>query len=211
MTIGCRFNFFRTSGDIGASWGRIFGNLQSVIKHQPWDNASAVKTGPGCFAYPDMLEVGNLDSFEEDRSHFGAWCIASAPLILGHDLANEDTNSKIWPIITNKAAIHVSQSFAEGASMHPGGMVREWTATAPPPPAPGPGPTPSPPSGTQMYLWATTTKASGWTVPAVGKAGPIKHSSGLCVSAEPSGQGGSPAMKPCSSGRHLPRLFVVEL
>ena len=134
MTIGCRFNFFRTSGDIGASWGRVFGNLQSVIKHQPWDNASAVKTGPGCFAYPDMLEVGNLDSFEEDRSHFGAWCIASAPLILGHDLANEDTNSKIWPIITNKAAIRVSQSFAEGAAMHPGGMVREWAAAAPPPP-----------------------------------------------------------------------------
>jgi hypothetical protein len=160
---------------------------------------------------PTVLEVGNLDTFEEDRSHFGAWCIASAPLILGHDLANDATNSKIWPIITNKAAIHVSQSFAEGASMHPGGMVREWTTTAPPPPAPGPGPTPSPPSGTQMYLWATTTKASGWTVPAVGKAGPVKHSSGLCVSAEPSGQGGSPAMKPCSSGRHLPRLFVVEL
>ena len=50
------------------------------------------------------------------------------------------------------------------------------------------------------FLWATTTKATGWTVPAVGKAGPIKHSSGLCISAEPSGQGGSPAMKPCSSG-----------
>ena len=45
--------FFRTSGDIGASWGRVIGNLQSVIKHQPWDNQSAVRTGPGCFAYPD--------------------------------------------------------------------------------------------------------------------------------------------------------------
>jgi hypothetical protein len=49
-----------------------------------------------------MLEVGNLASFEEDRAHFGAWCIASAPLILGHDLANDATNDKIWPIITNK-------------------------------------------------------------------------------------------------------------
>ena len=28
----------------------------------------------------------------------------------------------------------------------------------------------------------------------------IKHSSGLCISAEPTGQGGSPAMKPCSAG-----------
>jgi hypothetical protein len=51
----------------------------------------------------------------------GAWCIASAPLILGHDLANEATNSKIWPIITNKAAIRVSQSFATGSTFHPGG------------------------------------------------------------------------------------------
>ena len=50
-----QFNFFRTSGDIGASWGRVYGNLQSVISHQPWDNASAVRTGPGCWAYPDML------------------------------------------------------------------------------------------------------------------------------------------------------------
>ena len=52
----CPFNFFRTSGDIGSSWGKVFGNLQSVIKHQPWGNSSAVRTGPGCWAYPDMLE-----------------------------------------------------------------------------------------------------------------------------------------------------------
>ena len=45
--------------------------------------------------------------------------IASAPLILGHDLADEETNDKIWPIVTNKAAIRVSQSFAEGDLMHP--------------------------------------------------------------------------------------------
>ena len=38
------------------------GNLQSVVRHQPWDNTTAVRTGPGCFAYPDMLEVGNLET-----------------------------------------------------------------------------------------------------------------------------------------------------
>ena len=48
-------------------------------------------------AYPDMLEVGKLASFQEDRSHFGAWCVVSAPLILGHDLADAVTNSLIWP------------------------------------------------------------------------------------------------------------------
>jgi alpha-galactosidase len=56
-----------------------------------------------------MLEVGNMQSFTEDRAHFGAWCIVSAPLILGHDLANDMVNDLIWPIITNKHAISVSQ------------------------------------------------------------------------------------------------------
>ena len=45
----CPFNFFRTSGDIQNNWGSVIGNLQTVIKHQPWDNASAVRTGPGCW------------------------------------------------------------------------------------------------------------------------------------------------------------------
>ena len=42
------------------SEGSVIGNLQTVVKHQPWDNASLVRTGPGCWSYPDMLEVGNL-------------------------------------------------------------------------------------------------------------------------------------------------------
>eukprot|EP01051_Picozoa_sp_SAG22_P002154 SAG22_NODE_94_length_20824_cov_230.693718_15_plen_545_part_00 len=263
----CPFNFFRTSGDIGASWSRVYGNLQSVIAHQvcccylstsravaaalsalrwlltllfdrwqPWDNASAVRTGPGCFAYPDMLEVGNLQSFVEDRSHFGAWAIASAPLILGHDLADDQTNDAIWPIITNPAAIRVSQSFAEvrtnarsfccastvfrsktvpfravrparqGDRMHPGGMVREWK-----PPAHAPAPTPTP--GAPGFLWAvppgTAGKgkggAAGWTAPAVGTPGPVRHASGVCIDAAPTGQGGAAVLKPCSpvSGKAL--------
>ena len=31
---------------------------------------------PGCWAYPDMLEVGNFvgpNSYNESRTHFGAW------------------------------------------------------------------------------------------------------------------------------------------
>ena len=53
----CPFNFFRTSGDIGSSFASTMNNLQTVIKHQPWNNSSQVRTGPGCWAYPDMLEV----------------------------------------------------------------------------------------------------------------------------------------------------------
>jgi len=165
----CPFNFFRTSGDIGPSWGSVMGNLQTVVKWQPWDGP--VKTGPGCWAYPDMLEVGNLPTFNESRAHFGAWCIVSAPLILGHDLNNTAVNDAIWPIITNKHAIAVSQSYAG----HPGSLI-----SSTPPPSPPPGP----PSSTD-YLWGvkpdpTDKTQHGWTYPKPSSTGPVENS-GLCV------------------------------
>merc|ERR1712061_342460 len=80
---------------------------------------------PGTWAYPDMLEVGNLASYEEDRSHFGAWCIISAPLILGFDVNNEETTDKVWDIITNKEAIAVNQAWAG----HPGRFVKGVKST----------------------------------------------------------------------------------
>eukprot|EP01047_Picozoa_sp_COSAG01_P068476 COSAG01_NODE_9906_length_2304_cov_2.481633_1_plen_350_part_00 len=138
----------------------------------------------------------------------GAWCIASAPLILGHDLANEATNSKIWPIITNKAAIRVSQSFATGSTFHPGGMVKSWTPPAsPPPPPPPPSPTPAPSS--KMYLWGAATNATGWTVPTVGVAGQVKHvPSGQCIEGA-TGQGNVVTMSPCQAG-NAAQSFVLE-
>jgi hypothetical protein len=153
-----------------------------------------------------VLEVGNLPLFVEDRTHFGAWAIASAPLILGHDLASDETNDKIWPIITNKAAIRVSQTFAERERLHPGGMVREWTPSSPAPAPPSPAP-PSPSS----YLWAVGNKSTGWTAPTVGKPGPIKHTaSGLCVDAGAGGdQGDVIGVKLCSSTA-ASQQFVLE-
>jgi hypothetical protein len=69
-----------------------------------------------------MLEVGcqhgphgNGDpglSFVEARSHFGAWCIVSSPLILSHDVSNVTVTNQIWPIISNTEAIAVNQAWA---------------------------------------------------------------------------------------------------
>jgi len=114
----CPYNFFRTSNDIQAAWGSVFKNLQSVAPHQPWwGSAGEVVTGPGCFAYPDSLEVGNLKSFAQDasvktqsefrmsRSNFGAWVIVSSPLILGHDLTDDEAVDKIWPIIAHRVPV----------------------------------------------------------------------------------------------------------
>eukprot|EP01047_Picozoa_sp_COSAG01_P063762 COSAG01_NODE_8322_length_2830_cov_3.827928_3_plen_162_part_00 len=134
----CPYNFFRTSNDIQAEWSSVFSNLQSVAPHQPWlGSAGEVLTGPGCFAYPDSLEVGNLKSTAREgpstdsmmelrmhRSNFGAWCVVSSPLILGHDLTDDAVMDTIWPIITNTHAIYVSQHFDEASNMHPGGLVR---------------------------------------------------------------------------------------
>jgi len=95
----------------------VVDNLQTTIQ---W-----AKTGlsfPGCWAYPDMLEVGcahgphgNDDpglSFVEARAHFGAWCIVSSPLILSHDVNNATVTAAIWPIISNTEAIAVNQAWA---------------------------------------------------------------------------------------------------
>lgn len=73
----CPFNFFRISADIRNSWARVFGNVQPVTRYQPWPLPNQtmqevdVWTGPGCFAYPDQMEIGNLGNFVEERSHFG--------------------------------------------------------------------------------------------------------------------------------------------
>ncbi len=55
-------------------------------------------------AAQDMLEVGvrlgsGGMSLIESRSHFGAWCIVSSPLILSHDLNDDNINNQIWPIM----------------------------------------------------------------------------------------------------------------
>ena len=137
------------------------------------------------------MEIGNLGSFVHERSHFGLWTIVSSPLILGHNLLDNATNDRIWPIVTNKAAIEVSQRFATGKRAHPGGRVRSWTPAAPPgPPAPSPSPPPAPPgspclsnaSSCNLMAQADSSSATAWKVPTVGSAGALTHlASGLCV------------------------------
>ena len=69
-----------------------------------------------------MLQVGNLASEIEDRSHFGAWCIVGSPLILGYDLTNQTTAERVWPIVSNVEAISINQQWAG----HPA-LVHNWS------------------------------------------------------------------------------------
>jgi len=113
----CPFNTYRTSGDIHANYGKMIQNLGSTF-HYTALNLSR----PGCWAFPDMLEVGCKDgnggkqdpglSAGENRVHFGAWCVVSSPLTLSHDVNNDTVMDKIWPIIANPEAIQVNQAYA---------------------------------------------------------------------------------------------------
>lgn len=62
----------------------------------------------------DMLEVGRLKNFSESRTHFGAWAISSAPLILSFDLRLDSVMNAMWPIISNRDILSVNQNTAAG-------------------------------------------------------------------------------------------------
>mmetsp|Transcript_11142 Transcript_11142/g.16365 ORF Transcript_11142/g.16365 Transcript_11142/m.16365 type:complete len:454 (-) Transcript_11142:228-1589(-) len=146
MPSDCPYNFFRTSGDIRNNWHSMFFNLQTTIDYQ----GDPPLSRPGAWAYPDMLEVGRLASFVEDRTHFGAWVITSSPLILGNDLHNDVVMDKIWPIVANPEAISINQVWYG----HPGRLAKQWTPPNPPSLSSG--------SNDIMQLWVKPISKGTW-------------------------------------------------
>jgi len=124
----CPFHMYRSSNDIAPAFGSVLSNLQTTVPL-----AAAGLTYPGCWAYPDMLEVAQTNSqgrmplltATESRSHFGLWAIVSSPLILGFDVTNSTIMDAAWPIITNKEVIAVNQQWAG----FPGSIFYSSTAT----------------------------------------------------------------------------------
>ena len=98
---GCPWNFYRSSGDVRASYASIIANLGTVAPLH-----SSNLSYPGCWAYPDMLQVGCAHgpggagdpglSGAETRTHFGSWAIVSSPLTLSHDVHNDTISDAIW-------------------------------------------------------------------------------------------------------------------
>lgn len=86
-------NLWRTTGDIYDAWGSVTGI---------WDTQNRWKTfaKPGHWNDPDMLVVGKVGwgpnlhptklTPNEQFSHISLWCLLSAPLLLGCDLADLD-------------------------------------------------------------------------------------------------------------------------
>jgi len=121
-TTWCPWNFYRTSGDVQAQYASIISNLQTTIKY-----ATQKLSYPGCWAYPDMLEVGCAHgphgpsdpglTPQETRAHFAAWCIVSSPLTLSHDVNNDTVMDAIWPVISNPEVLAVNQAWAGNSGM----------------------------------------------------------------------------------------------
>jgi alpha-galactosidase len=63
--------------------------------------------GPGHWNDPDMLEVGNGMTADEQRSEFSLWAEMAAPLIAGTDIAG--ASEETLAILTNRDVIAVDQ------------------------------------------------------------------------------------------------------
>lgn len=71
---------WRTTGDINCSWG----SLRAIIRENLYLQAF---TGDGHYNDPDMLEIGRTLSHDEENTHMAYWCITSAPMLIGCDVA----------------------------------------------------------------------------------------------------------------------------
>ena len=101
---------WRTTGDITARFGgtsRQRGWGQSVLSIIDQNAPLRKYAGPGHWNDPDMLEVGNGMTVNEDRAHFSMWCMMAAPLILGNDLSKMTDETRA--IILNKKVIAIDQ------------------------------------------------------------------------------------------------------
>ena len=91
---------WRTTGDINASWGSVKGILAENLY------MSAYCYG-GHFNDMDMLEVGRSLTTEEDKTHYGMWCIMNSPLLIGCDMTN--IKSTALNLLKNKELIALNQ------------------------------------------------------------------------------------------------------
>ncbi|HVW15240.1 MAG TPA: glycoside hydrolase family 27 protein [Mucilaginibacter sp.] len=102
---------WRTTGDIGPAFS-------SDIKRDGWtalcvlsilDRQDSIRqyAGPGHWNDPDMLEVGNGMTYNEDKSHFTLWCMLAAPLMSGNNL--HSMSPQTTGILTNKDVIAIDQ------------------------------------------------------------------------------------------------------
>ena len=107
----CRWNYpgtwvhdvafsWRTTHDINNSWGSVKGILAENLYMSAY-------CSDGHYNDMDMLEVGRSMSTEEDKTHFGMWCIMASPLLIGCDMSN--IKSTTLNLLKNKELVALNQ------------------------------------------------------------------------------------------------------
>lgn len=91
---------WRVSEDIYLGWNSVKG----IIAQSLYLSAFATE---GHYNDMDMLEVGRGLTEEEDKTHFGMWCIMSSPLLIGCDMTTIPENA--LKLLTNKELIALNQ------------------------------------------------------------------------------------------------------
>lgn len=111
---------WRIGPDIWCSFDslRVFPTYtQYSVMHCINDNDTLRQyAGKGHWNDPDMLEVGNGMTANEDRAHFAMWCMMASPLIIGNDIRNMRPETKA--ILLNKEMIAVDQDTLGVQGLH---------------------------------------------------------------------------------------------
>ena len=92
---------WRTTEDIYLGWNSV----KSIINQSLYLSAY---TRYGHYNDMDMLEVGRGLTEEEDKTHFGMWCIMSSPLLIGCDL--NDIKGNALSLMQNEELIALNQN-----------------------------------------------------------------------------------------------------
>ena len=92
---------WRTTEDIYLGWASV----KSIINQSLYLSAY---TTYGHYNDMDMLEVGRGLTDEEDKTHFGMWCIMSSPLLIGCDM--NDIKGNALELMQNKELIALNQN-----------------------------------------------------------------------------------------------------
>ena len=104
-------HLWRTTGDITDCFDCKLGHgtwvSQGILPILDLQDGLRKHAGPGHWNDPDMMEVGNAMSVNEDRAHFSMWVMLAAPLIAGNDL--RDMTPETLEILTNREVIAVNQ------------------------------------------------------------------------------------------------------
>lgn len=95
---------WRTTHDISYTKEANWPSVADIIQQNLYLSAYS---GKGHFNDMDMLEVGRGLSEDEDKTHFGLWCMLNSPLLLGCDI--KEVSAKSMELIKNPRLIALNQ------------------------------------------------------------------------------------------------------